>query len=81
MDNKEKLRVILTHWIEHNSGHVAEFDKWQSLLEEEGSSEFTESFEEEKKRMDKVSEILAEILVKAGGPVKEEKHHKHHHHH
>ena len=33
MDNLEKLRILLQHWIEHNGGHVAEFAKWQTVHE------------------------------------------------
>ena len=28
MQDVEKFRVLLEHWIEHNVAHVAEFEKW-----------------------------------------------------
>jgi hypothetical protein len=28
MNETEKLRVLLPHWIEHNSEHAAEFREW-----------------------------------------------------
>lgn len=81
MDNTKKLRVILQHWIDHNGGHVAEFDKWRDLMAEEGKGDIASSLDEAKKRMDSVSELLASILKSMGGPVEGEEHHHHHHHH
>ncbi len=28
MNEKEKLRVLIPHWIEHNNEHAAEFRRW-----------------------------------------------------
>ena len=28
MDEREKLRVLLPHWIEHNAEHAGEFRQW-----------------------------------------------------
>ena len=28
MEDREKLPVLIDHWIEHNDSHHAEFDKW-----------------------------------------------------
>ena len=28
MNDTDKLRVLLPHWIEHNGEHAAEFRKW-----------------------------------------------------
>ena len=28
MQDVEKFRVLLEHWIEHNTAHEAEFEKW-----------------------------------------------------
>ena len=81
MDNTEKLRVILKHWIEHNGGHVAEFEKWQTIMKEEGKANIASSIDNAITQMDKVSEILAEILVDCGGPKESTDHHHHHHHH
>ena len=32
MNDLEKLRVILPHWIEHNIGHGREFANWAETL-------------------------------------------------
>ncbi|MBT9159726.1 MAG: hypothetical protein AAGB97_02750 [Dehalococcoidia bacterium] len=28
MDEREKLRVLVDHWIEHNRDHAEEFQEW-----------------------------------------------------
>jgi hypothetical protein len=28
MDDKEKLPIIIEHWIEHNESHIAEYRQW-----------------------------------------------------
>jgi len=27
-ENKQKLSILLTHWIEHNKGHAQDFKRW-----------------------------------------------------
>jgi len=27
-EDKQKLSILLTHWIEHNEGHAQEFKRW-----------------------------------------------------
>ncbi len=81
MDNTEKLRVILQHWIDHNGGHVAEFEKWQTIMKEEGKNTVASSIGDAITQMDKVSEILADILTDCGGSKESTGHHHHHDHH
>jgi len=80
MDNMEKLRVLLQHWIEHNAGHVEEFDKWQGIMTQEGKKEIAAKIDEAKTQMGKVSKILTDALDHAGGPADGEHHHHQHHH-
>jgi nickel/cobalt exporter len=28
MEEKEKLSIVLGHWIEHNQSHIGEYQKW-----------------------------------------------------
>jgi hypothetical protein len=28
MDEKEKLPVVINHWVGHNESHIAEYRKW-----------------------------------------------------
>jgi len=36
MDQKEKLSVVIEHWIEHNEGHIGEYKKWAQTAGELG---------------------------------------------
>ncbi len=83
MDNVEKLRVMLQHWIEHNKGHVEEFEKWRKLMAEEGNPALAEHITEAVKSMAIVNAQLGKALHEAGGPKTdpEEGHHHHNHHH
>lgn len=85
MDNVEKLRVMLQHWIEHNKGHVEEFEKWRKTMAEEGKSSLADHITEAVKKMAEVNADLGKALHEAGGPKAHEEeghhHHGHHHHH
>jgi hypothetical protein len=39
MENEtiKKLNVLLTHWLEHNREHAAEYDKWALQAKQKGS--------------------------------------------
>jgi hypothetical protein len=86
MDNVEKLRVMLQHWIEHNKGHVEEFEKWRETMTEEGKSSVADHITEAVKLMATVNAQLGKALHEVGGPNKSEgeeghQHHGDHHHH
>lgn len=82
MENKDKLRVLLKHWIEHNSGHVEEFTKWQKIItEEQDAATVADALEQAMEQMDRVSDILQAALDDLGGPLDSADHHHHHHHH
>ena len=36
MNEKEKLRVLIPHWIEHNEEHADEFHQWAKKAGEAG---------------------------------------------
>lgn len=84
MDNVEKLRVMLQHWIEHNKGHVEEFEKWRKTMTDEGQTSLADHITEAVKTMASVNAQLGKALHEAGGPktdVEEGDHHHHGHHH
>ena len=81
MDNKDKLRVILKHWIDHNGGHVEEFAKWKQLMTDEQDTETATALDQAMQQMNKVSDILQKTLDGLGGAVESGDHHHHHHHH
>lgn len=82
MESIEKLRVLLKHWIDHNGGHVAEFDKWRQTMTEENRDSMAEALAKAISQMEDVSATLQAALDEIGGaPGSSEEHHHHHHHH
>lgn len=81
MDNVEKLRVLLQHWIDHNIGHVEEFEKWRDIMSEDGKDSIAGNIGEAIKTMETVNEQLKKALTEAGGPGGDGHHHHHHHDH
>ena len=78
MNELEKLRVLLPHWIEHNQGHGEECKKWAELAaKEDGAAAVEENLRAAFKAMEEVNSHLEKALSAAGGPST----HKHHHHH
>ena len=76
MNETDKLRILLPHWIEHNNSHIAEFTKWKAVAAESGK-ELAEGIEEAISAMKKAGSSLETVLDKLGGPV--DGHHHHHH--
>jgi hypothetical protein len=81
MDNVEKLRVMLQHWIEHNKGHVEEFEKWREVMRQDGQTLLAGQLAGAIATMSSVNELLGKALHDAGGPKADDQHHHHHHHH
>ena len=80
MDDFEKLRVILPHWIEHNSSHGQEYAQWSELLIACGRNEIAELLKKAESSIIEADAALKEALRRAGGP-SEGHGHDHHHHH
>ena len=81
MDNVEKLRVMLQHWIDHNKGHVEEFDKWRQTMADDGEEKLANHIVEAVKLMADVNAELGKALHAAGGPNTEGHSHSHSHDH
>jgi len=65
MDEKQKLSVVIEHWIEHNESHLGEYRKWAQKAGEMGlssvKSEIDEAVEMLSKlngRLDKARNVL-----------------------
>ena len=72
MNEVDKLRVLIPHWIEHNEEHAGEFRRW---AEEAGGA--TEDILNAADSMSRVNQSLAVALEKLGGALP----HSHHEHH
>lgn len=78
MNDLDKLRVMLPHWIEHNSGHGREYAQWARLLDASGQNDIAALLKKAEKSIMEADAALKDALQKSGGPVKG--HEKHHHH-
>lgn len=60
MENEtiKKLNVLLTHWLEHNREHAAEYDKWALQTKIEGFPDVSRTLKEASDLVQKTNEIL-----------------------
>ena len=85
MNDLDKLRVMLPHWIGHNQGHGGEFAQWAEKLTGD-SPEVAQLLRDAVQSLQEAQSRLEEALGKAGGPLEapgsQSKHeHKHGHNH
>lgn len=80
MNDLEKLRVVLPHWIEHNIGHGREFAHWAEILLLGGEEELAHLLKKAEAFLQEADSVLKEALLKAGGEMHDENHHHRHHH-
>lgn len=68
MNELDKLRILLSHWIEHNKEHAEELQRW---VEKAGAASGNISLAAQ--YMNKASEALRTALNRLGGEM--EQHH------
>lgn len=78
---KEKLQVLIPHWLEHNHGHAHEFKKWADAARQDGFAAEAGLIDKAIGIMHEADALLSEALVKLGGPAAGGGHHHHHHGH
>ena len=63
VDNeREKLRILLNHWVEHNREHGEEFRNWADKAKAFGEAMVHDDMLEAVRQMDKVNEFLLRAL-------------------
>jgi hypothetical protein len=70
MNEQQKLRVLLSHWIEHNEEHAGEFRRWADQAGAAAPDVLAAA-----ERMGQVNRALAAALEKLGGPIAHNPHH------
>jgi hypothetical protein len=70
VNEQEKLRVLIPHWIEHNEEHADEFRRWS-----EHAGEGVADVLAAAAGMAQVNNSLAKALEKLGGPLRADHHH------
>lgn len=81
MNNVDKLRIMLQHWMEHNKGHMDEFEKWRGVMSHEGQQNIASRLERTVALMTEVNAQLHEALHELGGADHDHHHGSDHHHH
>ena len=79
MNDLDKLRVMLPHWIDHNQGHGKEFAQWADKLVSD-SPEVVQLLREAVQSLQKAQASLEEALEKAGGAMEAPGGHSSHKH-
>ncbi len=69
MNDQEKLRVLIPHWIEHNREHADEFRRWAKQANDAAPDILTAA-----EAIARANESLATALEKMGGAMP-----RHHH--
>lgn len=62
---KEKLKILLNHWVKHNSEHAQGFSEWAEKAKSSGYSEVHDEIMQAVQQMNKANEFLlkaSEIL-------------------
>ena len=65
-DERAKLRVLLSHWVEHNTEHSQEFREWADKAKALSEAEAGEGILQAAKAMDEASDFLTQALKKLG---------------
>ena len=66
MDDKERLRIVLKHLIEHNEGHVEDYKRWVDLAKDNGLDRVAALIEEANGHVQKASTALKNALELIG---------------
>lgn len=78
MNDIEKLRVLLPHWLEHNQEHAAEFAGWADKAAAAGQETVAREIRRAAEAMRQANDALQTALVELGGAIHAE-HHGHTH--
>jgi hypothetical protein len=66
MNNLEKLRVLLPHWIEHQAEHTTELRDWANRLQDAGKPELVEGLLAAAASLQQAGDHLSNLLEKIG---------------
>ena len=62
---REKLKILLNHWIEHNKGHAEEFRQWAEKARKLGQAAVYDDMMQAAQQMNKANEFLLAALDRA----------------
>ena len=61
-DDREKLKVLLSHWMEHNGEHAQEFSEWAEKAGKLGQNAVHDDIMQAARQMDRANEFLLAAL-------------------
>ena len=79
--DREKLQVLLGHWLQHNESHGKEYLRWAEKAREGGHAAAAGFIEQAVGLLRESDALLKKALETVGGPGPGHPHHHHHHHH
>ncbi|MFL7807963.1 MAG: hypothetical protein AB8I80_05010 [Anaerolineae bacterium] len=74
MNEVDKLRALLPHWLEHNEEHAADFARWATTVERAGQMEAAAQIRKAIVEMERANEALRTALDVLGGAIAVEGH-------
>ena len=66
MNEVEKLRILIPHWMEHNDEHAEEYCRWAGKATDAGADLLAAV-----EALKKVNQVLGGALEKLGGTISE----------
>ena len=81
MNEMDKLRVLIPHWVEHNQEHANEFLDWVKQIEHVTAEVAIADMQAAVEAMKTVNAHLGTALEKLGGPLEYAPDHSHTHPH
>jgi len=80
MNELDKLRVLLPHWIAHNHEHAADYVRWADVAQAAGHDDAAGRIRAAIEHVEHANEALQGALDELGGPVAVEAHEHEHGH-
>ncbi len=62
MEEREKLPVVIAHWIEHNESHMGEYRRWAEKAAELGLDQVKAGIDEAVEKLLQCNRRLEQIL-------------------
>lgn len=62
MEDRERLKVMIEHWIRHNEAHFDEYRKWASVAASLGLEEVRQKIDEATARIQEANRIFQRAL-------------------
>jgi hypothetical protein len=69
MNDLDKIRVLLPHWIEHNAEHAAEFREWADRVQQAGKDSAAQGITFAANALETANDALQVAFKQLGGPL------------